>query len=91
MSFAAYILMAEHEIGRRDPVSLACYGFGFASLLFAVITPWWTFPTSFVGERISLLGNLSGEHLPVWGMLLWVIVPGAVLPFLLVIGSPGRS
>jgi len=87
VSFAAYILMAEHEIGRRDPVSLACYGFGFASLLFAVITPWWTFPTSFVGERISLLGNLSGEHLPVWGMLLWVIVPGAVLPFLLVIGS----
>jgi drug/metabolite transporter (DMT)-like permease len=87
VSFAAYILMAEHEVGRRDPVSLACYGFLFASLLFAVIQPWWSFPVSHVDRRISLLGHLSAHHVPVWGLLAWVIVPGTVLPFLLVIGS----
>ena len=67
VSFAAYILMAEHEVGRRDPVSLACYGFLFASLLFALIQPWWSFPFSLVGRRISLLGHLSTHHLPAWG------------------------
>jgi drug/metabolite transporter (DMT)-like permease len=87
VSFAAYILMAEHEVGRRDPVSLTCYGFLFASILLALIQPWWGFPFSFVGERISLLGRLASHDLPVWGLLLWVIVPGTVLPFLLVIGS----
>ena len=87
VSFAAYILMAEHEVGRRDPVSLACYGFLFAALLFAVVQPWWSFPFSFVGQRISLLGHLSAHHLPVWALLFWVIVPGTVIPFLLVIGS----
>ena len=87
VSFAAYILMAEHEVGRRDPVSLACYGFFFAALLFALIQPWWSFPFSFVGERISLLGHLSAHHLPVWALLLWVVVLGTVIPFLLVIGA----
>ena len=44
-SYALYILVAERELGRRDAISLTTYGFLFASLFWAVVQPWWTFPT----------------------------------------------
>ena len=59
-TFAAYLLLAEHAVGRRDPFSLLVYGFLFASLFWAVAQPWWSFPRDELGETISLLGNLSG-------------------------------
>src|SRR5688500_16427042 len=48
MSYALYILVAERELGRRDAISLTTYGFLFASLFWAVVQPWWTFPAGVV-------------------------------------------
>jgi len=87
VAFAAYILMAERGVRRRDAVSLTAYGFVFGALFFAVIQPWWTFPSGHVSEHVSLLGNLSGSHLPVWALMLWMIVLGAIVPFALFVGS----
>ena len=42
-SYAPYILMAEHRIHERDPISLVCLGFLFASLLWTMLRPWWSF------------------------------------------------
>ena len=86
-SVAAYFLLAEHAIGRRDPLSLLFWGFLFASLLWAIVQPWWSFPFDVLGERVSLLGNLAGLHLPEWSLVAWVIVLGTILPFVLVLGS----
>jgi len=85
--FAAYILMAERGVKTRDAVSLTAYGFVFGALFFAVIQPWWTFPTEHVSEHVSLLGNLAGSQLPVWALMLWIIVLGAIVPFALFVGS----
>jgi drug/metabolite transporter (DMT)-like permease len=87
VAFAAYILLAEHGVKRRDAVSLTAYGFVFGALFFAVIQPWWTFPSGHVSEDVSLLGNLAGSHLPVWALMLWIIVLGAIVPFVLFVGS----
>lgn len=59
VTFAAYLLLAEHAVGRRDPISLLCYGFAFASLFWAIAQPWWSFPAEVVGRSVSLLGNLG--------------------------------
>jgi drug/metabolite transporter (DMT)-like permease len=85
--FAAYILMAEHGVKHRDAVSLTTYGFVFGALFFACIQPWWTFPTGHVSQHVSLLGHLSELHLPVWALMLWIIVLGAVVPFALFVGA----
>ena len=87
VAFAAYILMAEHGVRTRDSVSLTTYGFLFGALFFAVIQPWWAFPTHYISEDVSLLGHLSGLHLPVWALMLWIIVLGAIVPFALFVGA----
>jgi drug/metabolite transporter (DMT)-like permease len=46
VAFAAYILLAEHGIERRDAVSLTTWGFVFGAFFFALIQPWWRFPRS---------------------------------------------
>lgn len=86
-TFAAYLLLAEHAVGRRDPLSLLCYGFGFASLFWALAQPWWSFPSGTAARTVSLLGNVSGSHLPVWALVAWVVVLGTIVPFVLMVAA----
>lgn len=86
-SFAGYLLLAEHAVGRRDPLSLLFYGFFFASLFWALAQPWWSFPYERVAASVSLLGNLADISLPAWALIAWVIVPGTIAPFLLIVGA----
>src|SRR5437763_2156061 len=54
LSYALYILVAEHAVATRDPISLSCYGFFFASVFWAAVQPWWTFPSAVVTRTTSL-------------------------------------
>jgi drug/metabolite transporter (DMT)-like permease len=87
VAFAAYVLMAERGVRRRDPVSLSLYGFLFATLFWALVQPWWSFPFAIVGAEVSLLGNLSERALPGWTLMAWMIVLGTIVPFWLVVGA----
>ena len=71
----------------RDTMSLLCYGFGFATLFWAVVQPWWRFPFSLFGDSVSLLGRLDTGHLPVWLLALWIVVLGTIVPFVLLVGA----
>ena len=86
-TFAGYMLFAERGLRRRDPISLLCYGFLFASLFWSIAQPWWSFPFDVPGKSVSLLGHLSDTHLPVWALLAWMIVLGTIVPFMLIVGS----
>ena len=85
--YALYLLLAEHGVGDRDPVSLICFGFLFATLLWSCLQPWWSFPGGIVGTDVSLHGHLSSLHLPVWSLMAWMIVLGTVVPFALLVAS----
>jgi drug/metabolite transporter (DMT)-like permease len=87
VTFAGYLLFAEQAVGRRDPLSLLCYGFLFATIFWAIVQPWWTFPFDVPGTTTSLLGNLSHLHLPIWALMAWMIVLGTIVPFFLIVGS----
>jgi drug/metabolite transporter (DMT)-like permease len=86
-TFAGYLLLAERAVGRRDPISLLCYGFLFATVFWAIVQPWWSFPFDVPGATVPLLGNLSHLHLPIWGLMAWMIVLGTIVPFFLIVGS----
>jgi drug/metabolite transporter (DMT)-like permease len=86
-TFAAYLLLAERAVGRRDPISLLVYGFLFASLFWAIVQPWWAFPWEQIRESVSLLGNLADSSLPAWALVSYVVVVGTIVPFILLIGS----
>jgi len=88
-ALACYYLMGEHGQRDRDPVSLMGFTFGFSAVLWAVVSPWWTFPFSRMGNAVALPGALPGGA-PLWSMVLWIIVLGTVAPFLLVLLAVGR-
>jgi drug/metabolite transporter (DMT)-like permease len=88
-SLACYYLMGEHGQRQRDPISLMGFSFGFSAILWAVVSPWWTFPFSRLTRTVDLPGALPG-HAPLWLMVLWIIVLGTVVPFLLVLLAVGR-
>jgi drug/metabolite transporter (DMT)-like permease len=86
-ALAAYILLAEHERKRRDPVSLSFYGFLFAALLWAVVQPLWRFPWDVLGDTVSLQGNLEEHSAPVWVLAAFVVLVGTTITFSLLVGS----
>ena len=87
VTYAVSILLAERAVTRRDPLSLALYGFAFASLFWAILEPPWTFPHDVLASNISLLGNLAGAELPVWALSGWMIVLGTIAPFGLILAA----
>jgi drug/metabolite transporter (DMT)-like permease len=87
VTFAGYMLLAERAVGRRDPISLLCFGFFFATAFWAIAQPWWSFPFELPGRSVSLLGRLSDVHMPIWLLLTWMIVLGTIVPFFLIVGS----
>ena len=86
-AYALYVLLAEHVVGDRDPVSLLAWGFLFASLFWAVVTPWWSFPGHALTASASLGGNLAAHHLPVWLLAAWMIALGTIAPFFLLVSA----
>jgi drug/metabolite transporter (DMT)-like permease len=86
-AYALYVLLAEHVVGGRDPVSLLAWGFLFASVFWAAVVPWWSFPGHALTVDTSLGGTLSSHHAPVWLLALWMIVLGTIAPFFLLISA----
>jgi drug/metabolite transporter (DMT)-like permease len=84
LAYAVYVLMAERAVKRRDPASLTAYGFLFAALFWAAVQPLWRFPGGRLDDSVSLLGHLERFSLPVWLLLLYVVVAGTMITFLLV-------
>ncbi len=90
LSYAFYVLVAETASRRRDAFSLLAWGFLFASLFWAVLEPWWTFPGRQLDGSTSLLGHLASVQLPLWLLALSMIVLGTIVPFILVVGALPR-
>ena len=87
VTFALYILLAESAVSRRDPVSLLALGFTFAAIFWAVVQPWWSFPTEYLDDRIHMDGAVFSSTLPVWALLVGVVLVGTIVPFLLLVGA----
>jgi drug/metabolite transporter (DMT)-like permease len=87
LAYATYVLLAEHVVGGRDPVSLLAWGFLFASVFWAVLDPWWSFPWHALTRSSSLLGHLHGVHMPVWVLAAWMIGLGTIVPFFLLVSG----
>ena len=78
--------MGERLVGRRDPISVVCFGLGFASLAWAVVLPWWSFPTDDAAGHASSF-RTGSSRVPVGALALWGIVLGTIVPFSLSIAA----
>ncbi len=87
VAYAVYVLMAERAVTRRSPASVTCFGFLFAGLFWAAVQPLWRFPAGRLDDSVSLLGHLERFSLPIWLLLLYVVVAGTMITFLLVVAA----
>ena len=86
-TYMLYLLLAEHAVVDRGAVALLFWGFGFATLFFSLLAPWWSFPGHRVGAHVSLLGHLSDRHLPVWLLMTSMVCLGTIAPFFLLVSA----
>lgn len=68
VTFASYLLYGEHLGKTFQPAQIAAWGFVFASIIWLVVLPIWTFPTDIGGQA--------------WMGLLIVGVFGTAVPFI---------
>jgi drug/metabolite transporter (DMT)-like permease len=74
-TFAIYMVGSERAGLRHQPVTTLVWAFGFATLFWALVQPWWDFPFGdFDTPRHALLG--AG-----------VVVIGTLLPFVLMVAA----
>lgn len=90
VTLAIYFLVGERQVIATSPLAVAFWTSGFAALAWAPFSRWWELDPSILGERVSLSGNLAAVVVPLWMPLLWLLVAGSFLPFLLSFAALGR-
>ena len=84
-ALAYYFLTADRLTQTRSSLSLMTWGIGVAAVFWAIILPWWNFPFEYLTDTYSLSGNLSEYSAPGWALILWIIIIGTVVPYLLTV------
>ena len=84
-ALASYFLLGEKLVATRSTQTLTVWGLGFASLVWAIITPIWSFPFAIFTEKVNLLGTFKAHTLPGWVLILWIVTMGTIVPYLLIL------
>jgi drug/metabolite transporter (DMT)-like permease len=75
LTFAIYVVGSERAGERHRPVTTLFWAFGFASLFWALVTPWWSFP--FDGLASTRNAFLAAA----------MVVGGTLVPFILTVAA----
>jgi len=84
-ALAIYFLFADRLSQTRTSLSLMAWGLGVAAVFWSIVLPWWNFPFEYLTNTYSLEGNLSNYSAPGWALVLWIIIVGTVIPYLLTV------
>lgn len=74
-TFALYMVGSERAGHRHEPATTLLWAFGFASLFWACVQPWWSFPFDHFESADALLQGAG------------VVVIGTLLPFLCIVSA----
>ena len=85
LALALYFIFADRLSQKRSSLSLITWGMSVAAVFWALILPWWNFPFEFLTNTYSLQGELSNYTAPGWALILWIVVIGTVIPYLLTV------
>jgi drug/metabolite transporter (DMT)-like permease len=85
LCLAVYYLLGQRGTATRDPVTLTFWGFLAAGLFWSVAAPWWNFHAGILATQVPL--PVGALHLPLWALVLWIVVLGAIVPFWLSIAA----
>lgn len=75
VTFAIYMVGSERQGRRHEPVTTLFWAFAFASVLWALVAPWWTFP--FDGLSSTRNALLAAA----------IVLGGTLIPFILMVAA----
>ena len=85
IALSIYFIFADRLSQTRTSLSLMTWGIGVAAVFWSLVLPWWNFPFEFLTNTYRLEGNLSNYSAPGWALVLWIIIVGTVIPYLLTV------
>jgi drug/metabolite transporter (DMT)-like permease len=85
LCLATYYLMGERGAVARDPVTLTCWSFVAAAVFWSIAAPWWEFDGAVLDGRVAI--SVGSAQVPLWVLVAWIVVLGAVVPFWLSIAA----
>jgi drug/metabolite transporter (DMT)-like permease len=75
LTFGIYVVGSERQGRRHEPVTTLFWAFTFASLFWALVAPWWSFPfDGLASTRNALLAAA-------------IVVGGTLVPFILMVAA----
>jgi drug/metabolite transporter (DMT)-like permease len=89
-------LLGDKASQGRDPMSLLMWAFIFASIFFAILRPWGSFPWDSLHAQVTPFEGGTGVY-PIWPFFAFMVLIGTLTPYILVInsirhiGGPGAS
>lgn len=83
VTLTLYFVVGERQVSASSPLAVAFWSMLFAWSFWALLSDWWQLKLSTLSRAVSLDGVLSGAHVPVWVLVLWIGVVGSFVPFLL--------
>lgn len=89
-TLSIYFLIGERQVTATSPLAVAFWTSSFAALAWAPLSGWWTIDPAIAVAPVSLSGTLAGVIVPLWVPVLWLVVMGSFLPFLLSFSALGR-
>ncbi len=75
LTFAIYMVGSERAGHRLEPVTTLAWVFGFATLFWALVAPWWSFPWEALDSARNLLFGAA------------LIVAGTLVPFICIVAA----
>ena len=75
LTFAGYMVLSERAGRHHSPFTTITYGFGFATLAWAIVQPWWLFPFDELGSARDAL------------LAVGVVTIGTAVPFLAMVAA----
>jgi drug/metabolite transporter (DMT)-like permease len=90
LTLAFYFLVGERLVAASSPLAVAFWSGLVATVFWAFLSGWWEIDSGLLADPVSLGGNLEQVVVPYWAALLWSVVVGSFLPFLLSLAALGR-
>ena len=75
LTFAIYVVGSERAGQRHEAVTTLFWAFGFATLFWALVTPWWSFPWEGLASTRNALLAVA------------LVVAGTLVPFVLTVAA----
>ena len=75
LTFGVYMVSSERQGRRHEPVTTLFWAFAFASLFWALVVPWWSFPFEGLGSTRNALLAAA------------IVIGGTLVPFILMVAA----